>query len=100
MYILENGYEMQSTFFEDFSIADSFGSEAVKDTFKRVFEEWKDNYIYLTELVIVLNYKIWEHYKTKLLLAKVYDSLWKQADSYACNNLKGDELKFFFRITD
>ena len=55
------GYKPKTTFYEDFSIADRFGIPAVKDTFKRAFEGWKDNHIYLTELVMVLNWKICEH---------------------------------------
>ena len=58
-YQKENfNYECITTFWEDFSIADAFGIEAIKDTFKRAFEEWKTNYKYLTELVIVLNIKL------------------------------------------
>ena len=60
---LPNGYEMTTTFWEDFSIADIFGIGAIKDTFNRAFNEWKTDYIYLTELVIVLNYKIWFWYE-------------------------------------
>ena len=51
----EIGYTPQTTFWEDFSIADPFGLEAVQDTFNRAFEEWKSDHIYLTELVLVLN---------------------------------------------
>lgn len=97
---LPNGYEMQTTFFQDFSIADAFGIDAVKDTYKRAFNEWKGNYIYLTELVVVLNHKIWQHYETNEPLARVYNDLWEQADEYACENLKGDEASFFFDVTD
>lgn len=98
---LTNGYEMQTTFWEDFSIADRFGAAAIKDTFKRAFNEWKDNYIFLTELVIVLNHKIWQYYKLgNENYARLYNDLWEKADVYACNNLKGEELSFFYRITD
>ena len=97
---LPNGYEMTTTFWEDFSIADIFGADAVKDTFERAFNEWKGNYVYLTELVIVLNHKIWQHYEKWESLARVYQDLWEKADGYACDNLKGEELSFFFRITD
>jgi hypothetical protein len=100
MMTLPNGYEMTTTFWEDFTIADIFGEAAVKDTFKRAFEEWKSNYIYLTELVIVLNHKIWQHYETRENLARVYNDLWEKADAYACGNLRGEELSFFYRITD
>lgn len=43
-FMRENGYELQTTFWEDFSIADRFGLSAIQDTFKRAFEEWKNNY--------------------------------------------------------
>ena len=80
---LANGYEMQTTFWMDFSIADKFGTSAIKDTFKRAFKEWKTNYIYLTELVIVLNHKIWQYYEKNDTYAKLYNDLWEEADNYA-----------------
>lgn len=97
---LENGYKMQTTFWTDFSIADHFGAAAIKDTYKRAFEEWKTDYIYLTELVIVLNYKIWENYQHNESIARLYNDLWEMADQYARDNLQGDELSHFYRITD
>lgn len=98
---LMNGYKMISTFPTDFDIADKFGISAIKDTFKRAFNEWKSNYVYLTELVITLNFKIWEHYENgNQELASLYNELWEKADNYACENLKGDELSFFYRVTD
>ena len=56
-----NGYTTITTFWQDFSIADKFGIDAIKDTFNRAFNEWKGNYQYLTELVLVLNWKVWEY---------------------------------------
>ena len=94
------GYSPITTFYEDFSVAEHWGSSAIKDTFKRAFKEWKNNYKYLTELVMVLNWKIWEHYEINEPLAKLYNDLWEQADNYACNNLKGEELDYFYRTTD
>lgn len=96
----EFGYEAKTTFWEDFSIADRFGIDAVRDTYKRAFKEWKDNYEYLTELVLVLNHKIWQYYEEYPALADVYNELWEQADNYACENLKGEELNYFYQITD
>lgn len=92
---------MDNTFFMDFSIADKFGIAAIEDTFKRAFKSWKNDYEYLTELVIALNHKIWEHYeKGNLPYADLYDELWRKADNYAMENLKGKELEYFFRKTD
>lgn len=61
------GYKPITTFWNDFSVADAFGTSAVADTFKRAFEEWKGNYKYLTELVMVLNHKIWQWFEKMLL---------------------------------
>lgn len=96
----ELGYTPQTTFWEDFSIADLFGLDAVQDTFNRAFAEWKTDHIYLTELVLVLNWKIGQHYKSNNALAMLYNTLWETADAYACDNLEGDELQYFYRTTD
>ena len=94
------GYKPKTTFYEDFGIAEMFGIDAVKDTYQRSFEAWKSDVEYLTELVMVLNWKIWEHYESNEELARVYDSLWREADGWCMDNLKGDDLTYFFRTTD
>lgn len=93
--------EWQTTFWLDFTIADKFGKAAVQDTFDRAFNEWKDDYIYLTELVIVTNWKIWQHYEDgDEEMARLYDGLWRKAQGYAYDTLNGDELTYFWRMTD
>ena len=67
-FMQENGYELQTTFWEDFSIADRFGLAAVLDTFNRAFREWKGDYKFLTELTLVLNHKIWQYYENLSLI--------------------------------
>lgn len=94
------GYHPITTYWEDFSIADKFGIVAVKDTFKRAFKQDKGNYKELTELVMVLNWKIWQWYKTNKSLARVYNQLWRQAAEYAETNLKDDELSYYLSTTD
>jgi hypothetical protein len=98
--IEEYGYTPQTTFWMDFSIADAFGVDAIKDTYNRAFEEWKNNYVYLTELVMVLNWKIAQWNGKNDAIARVYDDLWGKADMYACENLKGKELSYFYSTTD
>lgn len=99
-FMAECGYELKTTFWDDFSIADDFGMPAVKDTYKRAFEEWKDDYIYLTELVLVLNHKIWQHHKSNRELALLYDKLWRTTSEYAVHSLEGDELSYYFKTID
>ena len=99
-FMQQNGYELQTTFWDDFSIADRFGLSAIQDTFNRAFEEWKNNYKYLTELVLVLNHKIWQYHETRPDMAILYNTLWTQTDLYAKENLKDDELSYFYEVTD
>lgn len=93
--------EWKTTFWSDFTIADAFGGNAVKDTFNRAFKEWKNNTEYLTELVIVLNHKIWQHYEQDHdALAHLYNDCWAVADEYAMSHLKDEDLKYFLEATD
>lgn len=93
------GYTQITTFFEDFSIADNFGISAVKDTYNRAFNEWKTDYKYLTELVMVLNWKSWQ-WENNEAFCELYSDLYYKARDYALSNLKGEELTYFFRTTD
>lgn len=99
-FMAENNYELLTTFWDDFSIADRFEVSAVRDTFNRAFAEWKEDYQYLTELILVLNHKIWQHYEKRPELVALYQSFWEQADRYAVEHLQGDELSYYYRVTD
>lgn len=94
------GYKPKTTFYMDFSIADKFGEKAIKDTYNRGFKAWKEDVEYITELCMVLNWKVWEHYKTNAVYANLYNSLWGKLNTWCLENLKGDELKYFLRTTD
>lgn len=94
------GYKPMTTFYRDFSIADKFGISAVIDTYNRAMTSCEYSYKYLTELVMTLNWKIWEHYETNKELAKTYNDLWELAQGIAENTLKDDELSYYYRTTD
>ena len=94
-------YECQTTFWEDFSIADKFGLEAVRDTYTRAKAEWGDDRIYGTELSMVLNHKCWQHYNAKnAILSKLYAELWEEYHGFVLDNWKGEDLQYYLRITD
>lgn len=100
-FMLQNcGYQTKTTFWQDFSIAELGGVEKIRETYKRSFDEWKSNVEYLTELVLVLNHKIWYWYKTKPEFGYVYNELWTEADEWCGENLKGDDASYYFRTTD
>jgi len=97
---LPNGYEMQTTFFMDFRIAEEGGKEAVIETFNNAFKGWQHNYVYLTELAIVMSNNSIAHYDTNKELSNVYTNLYYRVDQYCMDNLKGIELEFYIRTTD
>ena len=52
---VEVGYEPQTTFWEDFEVADVLGgAKEIKDMVKRSFKNRKDDKVYGTELARVL----------------------------------------------
>ena len=100
-FVDDTGYQPQTTFWSDFGIAEPFGEKAIEDTYNRAFREWKNDKVYLTELSMMLNWKIWQHYdRGNEKVARLYDKLWKQTDKYAHTHLKGDDLQYYIRTTD
>ena len=100
---MPNGKEFQTTFWEDFTIADAFGDNAIKDTYKRAFKHWKEDLVYLTELVIVLNLKCWQWWeKGNEERSKLYSDMYYEADEYALDSIEGDKEKarYYFEMTD
>lgn len=92
---------VNTTFNMDFSIADRFGIKAVKDTYKRAFKEWKKDIRYLAELTLALNRKCWEHfYKGNEELSKLYADYFYEVKNYAYENFNGDDIEFYFNVTD
>ena len=94
------GYNRITTFFSDFTIADLCGGEqAVLDTFNRS-KHWISDVKYWTELVMVLNHKIWFWYGVNNGLANMYDELCRTAATMAEENFKGADLNYYFRTID
>ena len=97
----ETGYVEKTTFGMDFDIADAFGEKAIKNTYERALNEWKNNYKFFTELVMVLNYKCWQwYYRGNQTISKLYSDLYYKADEYANTHLEGDELSYYYRTMD
>lgn len=89
------GYKPKTTYFSDFSIAEQFGEKEVRDTYKRAFKFHHDDIEWITEICMVLNWKIHEHYGTNDKLAKLYDELWRELDSWILEYEKdGDKIKY------
>lgn len=90
-----------TTFFMDFSIADRFGDDAIKDTFERAFNEWKGGLPLPYRSCNRFESKIWEWYEAgNEPRARIYNDMWIKAQNYADENLKGEELRYYLRTTD
>ena len=100
----ETGYKPMYTFYEDLSIAEMFGLDAVKETYDEIMKSWSKEYKALTEFVMALNWKTWEHAdkegRCSSKICELYINLFEEAQNYAYENLKGDELKYFMEVTD
>ena len=93
-------YECQTTFWQDFTIADKFELDAVRDTYNRARAEWGDDRIYGTELSMVLNHKCWYYYDQNKTLSKLYSDLWTGYHDYVLDSWKGKDLQYYLQITD
>jgi len=49
---------------------------------------------------MVLNWKIWDHYKKNKHLAEVYDRLWEDLDNWIFDNKNDDEIHYYIMVTD
>lgn len=80
-------YEYQTTFWEDFGIAECFGAEAIKDTYRHAKAEWGRDRVYGTELSMILNHKCWYWYEEQnTKLGRLYGELWEEWHSWVLDN--------------
>lgn len=100
-FLNQTGKERKTSFMSDFTIADHCGGkEAVEDTYNRSFDAYKNNVEYMSELYIVLNHKIWEHYEDNEPLARLYNDLWDKCGEYCTTHFTGNDLSYFYEVTD
>lgn len=93
-------YKPKTTFFNDLSVAECFGVNAVKDTYKRVIKSWGENIIYMTEFTMCLNHKIWQLYEIDRPMAEVYDELWRKSCEFVETHFSGKDLSYYYEVTD
>lgn len=97
------GYKPITTFWDDFSVAERFGKEAILETTEKCFKEWKSNYKYLTELIMVLNHKSWYwDSQNNNELMELYSHLYYKYDDKAIKALNNNKtaLNYYFRTLD
>lgn len=92
-----------TTFWQDFSIADHYGIAAIRDTYNRAKKEWakESTYEYWTELVLVLNHKLWQaYYAGNTHAARLYDRLWRDAQDVVDTWTAPEAIDYYYRTTD
>lgn len=117
-YNLEDmgAFRPQYTFYGDFSIADWYGENSVRDTYKNAIDSWGGDYKALTEIVMVLNHKSWsfdskvDSYwlgsrcteEVRQRYIEVYAELYNKADAEFRKRYKDndDAMRYYFEVTD
>ena len=92
----------ENLYWQRFSIAERFGKNEIQSVYDDIMKESKKDYKRLTELVMVLNHKSFQHCEDveNKALCKFYTTLYKEANAYASDTLQGDELRYFLDVTD
>ena len=96
----EIGYRPFTTFFEDFSIADAFGIDAIKDTFDSAMRSWSSDIKYLTELTMVMSWKCGIYFEEgNYEYNRTYHDLYYTVRDYVYDHFEDDDLNYFYHTT-
>lgn len=104
------GGEACSTCWQDFCIANRFGIEAVKDTYNRIFNDFKHDIKVLVELALSTNNMSWRFHSAyekshKTLdgqMRDLYISLYEKVNDYVYDSgeVSDEEIGYYFSVTD
>ena len=94
------GYKPLTSYYFDFSIAEAYGIEAMEETLDNAIKFWKDDYKVLTELVMVLNWKMFEHNKGSEQMLDFYYKNYIMLSNYCENNFTKKQLQYYYKTTD
>lgn len=96
------GIQTEYTFYQDFQIADHFGTKGVQDTYNRVSKEWVDNAQAWGEVTCALNWRLWDLAETNEEVARLYEKLWMDSQKlgWARGNKDKEYASTYFNVTD
>ena len=98
--MIPDGYRFQTTFWNDFTIADAFGVKGIEDTYNRAHNEWKDNVSFYKEFTCVLNWKCWDWNEKDDEKSNCYCKLYEKAYAFGCSHFKGAEIREYLDFLD
>lgn len=86
---------IKTNYWNIFTTAESFGSSEIEKTFESNFKVCRNDYLSLSEFLMVLNCKIWQHHTANnRMLTKLYSLMWESVKKYAKLNFEKEEYDY------
>ncbi len=106
----ELGHETHTMLWNDFTIADYHGTKAITDTYNKVlkasrnYDAEKKKFHYneklITEMYMVLNWKVNTFYQKYDMLAQYYYELQEKLYEFVTKHFTKEQLSYFYETTD
>ena len=96
---------MREEFWHVFDEAEESGEPTVTVIASILYQRWRDSICDLTDLIMVINHKSWDHYqkgndKFQELYTELYYEYYEKALDYLEKNNRDEELTYFIRTLD
>lgn len=95
------GYTQRTTFWDDFTLAEKIGLPAIERTYRNAFNSWKTDVVFITELALVLNWKMLymdeRHMAEKSVM---YYKCWVELSNWCERHLEAGAYEYFLNVTD
>lgn len=96
---MQKEYRYRTDLWDRFTSAEKHGKFAVEIEYRSAMDRHRNRYKDLTELVLVLDRKMWAKYSDDKAMSSLYAELFNKADEYCFEHLKGEKLKYYMEIT-
>lgn len=106
----ELGHETHTMLWSDFTIADYYGTKAITDTYNKVLDASKSydaekkknkyNEKVVTEMYMVLNWKLNTFHGKNDILAQHYYELYEKLYEFVTKHFTKEQLSYFYETTD
>lgn len=96
---------MREVFWKAFDDAEETGNATIIAIASIMYQRWRDDIHELTDLVMVINHKSWDHYSKgnaafQELYTDLYYEYYEKAINYLESKGRDEELTYFIRTLD
>ena len=96
---------MREIFWQAFTEAEEDGEATVVTIASILYQRWRDDIEELTDLVMIINHKSWDHYrngnaKYQEVYTELYYKYYEKALDYLEKEGREDDLRYFIRTLD